>query len=97
MKCDLSLEKFIHEHELEVLANLKAKQAKTTSSDSKVASQSRAADSNPAADSSNGTFAQTNTPESLGFSPASTRSGVFGKREGALEDQWIREHEREKK
>lgn len=38
------------------------------------------------------------TPETLGFSPAaSAGSSVLGKREGALEDQWIREHEKEKK
>ena len=88
------VEKFIHEHEVEVLTKLREKQATTVG---KKTDAARSADAANVADDSPAE-GEPVTPETLGFSPAaSAGSSVLGKREGALEDQWIREHEKEKK
>ena len=81
-KASAEEEKFIHEHERDVLAKLNAKiaenvkknQAKATEDEKDVVTQ-----------------------ETLGFATTGGRTGVFTRREGALEEKWIRDHEKEKK
>lgn len=83
------IEKFIHEHEVEVLEKLKAKQAEKSENNNE---KTDVKTQKPAKSSKKDNIV---TPEALGFATTGGRSGVFGSREGALEDKWIRDHERE--
>jgi len=89
-------EKYIHEHEVDAIAALRKK------SDHHDQEKTEHRSPPPKRAKSHGSKEPKEpeivviTQDSLGYS-TTARSGVFGKREGALEDQWIREHEKVKK
>lgn len=81
---------------MEVLAKLKAKQAERSENNNiKPIGKNQKSDEKTQKPAKSTKKDNIVTPEALGFATTGGRSGVFGSREGALEDKWIRDHERE--